>query len=51
MKEEDHTCIVTADTGCLVALWELEDLDYLATQAGPAVSSSWRNFTLCQVRA
>jgi hypothetical protein len=47
-KGPGHACAVTARTACLVATWDLEDLNFLATAAGPAVAAHWRNFTLCE---
>jgi hypothetical protein len=48
-KHPNELVTVTASTDCLVCFWDLEDLNYLATQCSPAVSAFWRNFALCQV--
>ncbi|GAB4819341.1 hypothetical protein N2152v2_006387 [Parachlorella kessleri] len=48
-KDVRNSCVVVAETDCLVASWDLVDLNYLATGAGPAVSAFWRNWALCQV--
>lgn len=42
------SCTVTATTPLLVATWELEGLNALASRCGPAVAAFWRNFALCQ---
>ena len=36
-KDMRNSCTVVAQTDCLVASWDLVDLNYLATGAGPAV--------------
>lgn len=48
-KQPNEVVTVTARTDCLVCFWDLEDLNFLATQCSPAVSAFWRNFALCQV--
>ncbi|PSC72441.1 Transcriptional Crp Fnr family [Micractinium conductrix] len=48
-KHEHERITVTAVTDCEVVFWELEQLSVMATLCSPALSSFWRNFTLCQV--
>ena len=49
-KHEHERITVTAVTDCEVVFWELEQLSVMATLCSPALSSFWRNFTLCQAR-
>eukprot|EP00887_Chlorella_sp_A99_P004598 scaffold4.g4598.t1 len=48
-KTRDRTFVVTADTNCLVAFWDISELDRIATQTSPVVAAHWRNFALCHL--
>ena len=48
-EKEDTVFEVVAETDCLVFQWDINKLDEIACKTGPATSSYFRNFILCQM--
>eukprot|EP00887_Chlorella_sp_A99_P001083 scaffold14.g1083.t1 len=48
-KGTSTACRLDAKTDCLVAFWDVEQLNQLAVGVGPAVAAAWRNYALCQL--